>query len=471
MPELSRRTFLGAAALGTAAVAGLTACGSPSSTSNPGGGSVSAGPGPGGYKMDLGGYTGPELTSEQITLRVMRQNWTPASDKVFDSTVAAFTKAYPNITVKQEYVPYGGLGEKLRTTFAAGSAADIAMGQSALISSYVYGEMAVPVGDYLTEEFKSGYMEYMRTAVTVDDHLYGMPSFVNTQGMSYNKEIWDKAKIETPPESDKIEDGWSLEQWFETWARLRSWMDGNGHREMFPISPSGFGDGGPGSNYQQLEQTWIRMQGSPDAPQDSDEYKVWAGLSPDGKTVQGYVNNPLAVQGAKNYQKIFTERWSPTGNQSAMMLAGQTAVSWDGFLRDPEFAWGVTPLPRGKIVSLSNASDTFIVTSQSKHPAEATALLAAFNAVPAQVDWAVGWGGVPPSEPVIAAMPAEARDSMAMRININYARASYPPPATPAWFEYTNQMNTTMRDIALGADPADALNKAAEKIDQHLAKY
>lgn len=463
---LTRRSLLGSVSL---AVLFAGCSKSPTSTSAQSLGTD--GPGPGGYKMDLGGYKGPEPTSESITLRIMRQNWNADTDKVFEAQVAAFTAAYPNIQVKTELVPYGDLGQKLRNSFAAKSAPDIVMGETALISSYVYGDMAVPVGDYMTDDFMNSFFPSLVDAITVEGHRYAMPSFHNTQGIVYNKEIFAKAGVKTPPASTDVNDAWTIEEWFDAFSGLRRWMDKSGRDSMFPLAPSTYGNGGPGSNYQQLEQTWIRMMGSPDADPASDEYKVFTGLNEDGSSVSGYVNNRLAVTGMTNYKALFTNKWSPTGAQATMFPSGQAAMKFGG---SPDlsvkFTQGVSPLPRGKVVASSDASDAFIVTTQSAHPAEAAALLGAVNTVDMMTKWTEAWGGVPALKPVVDKLPSSF-DSIDFRIGVAIAESSYSVPKTPAWFEYQNQMNQSIRDIALGADPAATLDQAAAAIDQQLAKY
>ncbi|MCX2750457.1 extracellular solute-binding protein [Arthrobacter sp. MI7-26] len=451
----------------------LLAAGCSKSTSGPPITAVAAkGPGPGHYKMDLGRYTGPELSTEQITLRLMRQNWNGAADKIFDAQVAAFQTAYPNISVKQELVPYGDLSQKLSTSFAANSAPDIAIGQSALIPSYVYGQMAVPVGDFMTEDFAADMYPDLAQAVSTGGHMYGIPlNYSATMGILYNKELFKSAGITPPPESTNVQDGWTLDQWFETWDKLRSWMDRTDQKSMYPIAPSVYGNGGPGSNYQQVEQTWIRMLGSPDAPKNSDEYKAFAGISDDGRTVSGYVNNALAVEGMRNYQTLFTKRWSPTGNQPNMFESGQAATRFGGIIRPLKFAQGVTPLPRGKVMACSNATDTFIVTTQSKHPAEAAALLAALNTVDVLTKWNAVYIHVPAFKSVTQNLPPEIRTTPDFQLGVAMDNHAYAPPSTPAWAEYNNLMNQAGRNIALGADVSKTLNDTAASINQQLAKY
>ncbi|HEY9290080.1 MAG TPA: extracellular solute-binding protein [Microlunatus sp.] len=451
------------------AVIMLAAC---SANAESGSDPVPAGPGPGHYKMDLGGYTGPEITKDRITLRLMRQSWSDDANAIFDAQVQAFEKAYPNVTVKQELVPYGDLSTKLQTYVAAGNVPDIVMGRSDFVSAYRYGDIVAPVGDYFTQAFRADFTAALRTSVTADGHMWALPWEHQVQLLAYNKDVFKKAGVPLPPNSTDPNDGWTAEQWFSAFAKLRTWMDNSGHKRMWPLAPSGFGNGGPGSNYAQLESTWIRMQGAPDAPKESDEYKAFTGVSPDGLSVDGYVNNPLAVAGMKNYQKLFTQRWTPTDYTPDMFTSQTAAVDVGGINKGTdEFDWGLTPLPRVKSVVSSNASDSLIISRTSEHPAEAAALLGALFTTDLKVKWHTTWGSLPSQQTVIKQMPSKIRRTEKFQMVTNMAKATVGAPKTPGWFEYFNQMNTTVRDIALGADVQPSLDKAASDIDKQLAKY
>lgn len=465
------RTRIRLTALALAALTGLTLSACSSDTGSAGTRDVK-GPGPGHYETDLGGYSGPAPTASPITLRLMRQSWSDAANKAFDEGVAAFREAYPNITVKQELVPYGDLSTKLQTYIASGNVPDIVMGRSDFVASYMFGDVALPVGDYFTPAFKADYTPSLRDSVTVDGTMYALPWEHQVQLLAYNKDIFAKAGVPTPPRSTDPNDGWTVDQWFDAFAKLRAWMDRTGHKDMYPLAPSGFGNGGPGSNYAQLESTWIRMQGSATAPKDSDEYKAFTGVSADGLNVDGFVNNPLAVKGMRNYQQLFTQHWSPTDYVPNMFKTGTAAVDVGGITSGGgDFAWGLTPLPKVRSVVSSNASDSFIVSDKSKHPAEAAALLGALTNVKEKLSWHQAWGSLPSQQSVIKALPASTRDSEKFQLVSNMAAATVGAPRSPGWFEYFNQMNTTVRDIGLGADVQKSLDAAVTAIDRRLAEY
>jgi multiple sugar transport system substrate-binding protein len=247
------------------------------------------------YKMDLGGYDGPEPTSSKITIRIMRQSWSDSANAVFDKTVKAFEKAYPNVTVKQQLVPYGNLSTNLQSDVAASNVPDIVMGRSDFVTAYNYGDIAAPVGDYFSKSFKNDYTKSLRDSVTIGGKMYALPWENQLQLLEYNADIFKEAGVTPPPDTTNPNDGWTVDQWFTAFDKLRTWMDSSGNSSMYPLASSGFGNGGPGSNYAQLESTWIRMQGSPTAAKGSNEYKSFAGVSANGLSVQGYINNALAI--------------------------------------------------------------------------------------------------------------------------------------------------------------------------------
>jgi multiple sugar transport system substrate-binding protein len=460
---LRRRARVARVLFGTSvvalAVSGLSAC---STAADPAAADIEAGPGPGNYAMDLGGYAGPEPTEDDITLTVMRQNWDTETDAVFDSVVADFEAAYPNISVEEEFVPYGDLSSTLQTRFAASNAPDIAMGRSDFVSAYLYGDMAVPIGDYFTDDFLSDYTPALIDSVTFDDTTYALPWEHQVQLFAYNKDIFAEAGIATPPETTDPADGWTLDQW----------MDANGHEDWYPLASSGFGNGGPGSNYAQLESTWIRMQGSADADPESDEYRSYVGVSDDGLSVDGYIDNPLAIEGMKNYQELFTNGWTPADYVPDMFKTGTAAVDVGTiYAGTDDFDWALTPLPRVESSVSSNASDSFIVTTQSAHPNEAAALLGALTAADAKVAWHAAWGSMPAQQQVIDGLPADVAGTERFELVANVAAETVGAPRTPGWFEYFNQMNTTVKDIALGADVESSLSSAVTAIDRALARY
>ena len=56
------------------------------------------------------------------------------------------------------------------------------------------------------------------------------------------------------------------------------------------------GNGGPGSNYTQLESIWVRMMGDPKADKELERLQDLAGVREDGLKATGYLDTPEAIK-------------------------------------------------------------------------------------------------------------------------------------------------------------------------------
>jgi multiple sugar transport system substrate-binding protein len=439
---------------------------------------------PGKYKVDLGGYNGPELTSDKITLRFMRQDFSPSVNAVFDAAYEVFTKAYPNITVQEEKVPYGDLQKKVQIYVASGSAPDLMMGRNDFATAYAAGQFTVPLQKYLTQAFIDDIVDSLSVSASVNGDLLCLPWETNPVFMYFNKDIFERAGIETPPEVTDIGQGWTWDQYNDALDRLTKALRAKGD-DSWGLASSTYGNGGPGSNYAQLESVWVRSMGDPNADKNSTAYKTFAGVSEDGLTASGYLDTPEAAQGMKNYQFLFTNGITPKGagsqfrggvaatmigsiNEANYMSA--TDRSTTPYANTPPFKWGATPLPRGATPFSAIIADSPFVFAGSPHVPEAAALLAFLNNDANRTEFHREWGSMPGRKSLLALDDRYATQQPYQLANEVAAKA-YPPPKTVGWFDYFNAVNPAVADIALGADPQQRLTEAAKQIDGLLAKY
>ncbi|MFJ5956646.1 extracellular solute-binding protein [Paenarthrobacter sp. NPDC092416] len=479
IPAVDRRSVLKAAAALGAFAAFTPMIGACSSGGSPtAAGTVSRGPGPGGYKIDLGGYQGPELRTEAITIRVMRQSYTDPVNKLVTGMYDRFSAAYPNIKIQEELVPYGDLQQKMQVYVSSGKAPDLMMGRSDFAPAYKAASSTLPMREYFTDSYWQDIAPTLLDSVTFDGQTYAMPWEHLAMNMIINKDLFKLAGVALPPETSDPQKGWTVQEWLKAFKDLRAGFDAQGRRDLWPLAASVFGNGGPGSNYGQLESLWIRMMGDPQADKSTSAYKTFAGISDDGLTSTGYVDTPEAIEGMRNYQRLFQERLTPIGSVPDQMVSSTAAVSFAGPNQagiwlsgaKPSFDWGVSPLPRGATILTCNASDSMVVWAGSPNPSETAALLGYLNNDANRIEFHKAWGSLPVRNSVIEQIP-ELRDSTALALAVNMGKISAAAPKTPGWFEYFNTMNPIVKDIALGADPDSALKDAARKVDGQLKKY
>jgi ABC-type glycerol-3-phosphate transport system substrate-binding protein len=469
---LSRRSLLRGMAGGAAGLALAPLLGSLPVQAAP-----TPGSNPGKYKLDLGGYTGPELTADTITLKVMRQDFPPAVNDSISAAYTAFSKAYPNITVQEERVPYGDLPQKVQVYVASGTAPDVMMGRNDFASAYAAGQLTAPLQKYLSQDFLDDMYAPLRDSATIDGNLTCLPWETNPVYMMFNKDIFKKLGVATPPEVTDIHAGWTVEQYLACFKELTTKLRASGDTATFALASSTYGNGGPGSNYTQLESIWVRMMGDPAADKSSSTYKTFAGVSDDGLTATGYIDTPEAAAGMTNYQSLFKNGYTPTGFVPDQFTAGTAAVTFGGTgagarlkAAGQNFAWGASPAPTGKIAYTTTVADSPFVWSGSPHLNEAVALLAFLNNDTNRNAFHDTWGSMPVRKSLIAMRAAHVTDPT-LPLAIAVANSAYGPPKSVGWFDYFSAINPAVKDIALGADPQQRLHDVAGQIDGLLAKY
>lgn len=496
--QISRRRFLRDVALAlsaASAAAALAACGGGSATptaapaatapvnatgattGTAAASSVVAGATSSGkYKLDLGGYTGPAPTSQSVQLRVMRQVYSTAVEQWWKDRDAEWTAAYPNITIQHEQVSYGDLNTKLQTYVASGSAPDIMMGKGDFILSYVFNNIALNLSDYMSQAYIDDLTPTVKAQQLVNGKLYASAWETSQTLLSFNKDLFAKAGVQTPPETPDISGAWTWDEFNEAAKKLTAALNPSGNGPVWALASSTYGNGGPGSSYW-LEAVYTRSLGDPNAPKDSTLYKTYAAISPDGLTASGYIDTPEAIQGMQFYQNMFKQKFSPTVAAPKQFESGQAAMRYSGISSavqfklpetKPPFQYGFAPPPKGKTVFTHTSGDTPIVWAKSKHAAEAAAFLGFLTNDPNRITWHKTWGYTPARTSLFAKI---GYDDQVGKLASDLTAHGSATPQTPGYLEYFSAMNDAVKDIGLGADPASRLHKVAKDIDGLLAKY
>lgn len=430
-------------------------------------------------KMDLGNYAGPELTKEPITLRFMRQDFTPDVNALLEKAYSEFRSVYPNITIVEEKVPYGDLQKKLLVYVASSDAPDIMMGRTDFVDGYHLGKIALPLQDYLSKDFVADIPDNLRAAASSNGNLYCSPWETSVMMLYFNRDLFAKAGMKTPPEVEGLEGGWTDEELIANLEELNTKLKAAGDNQSWALAAAGQGNGGPGANYSQLESIWIRSQGDPAAAKDSPAYKTLMGISEDGKSVSGCIDTEEAIKGMRFYQSLFQKGLTPLGPVPNQFPGGLAATYFGGLNftnrfrvpgLEPPFKWGVSLPPKGRIVFNGNGSDAPLVWSKTKYPAEAAALLAYLCNDANRLAFHRSWGSMPSRMSLRKAMSQFATEQP-FKMASALSESSYSVPRTPGYFDYFNAMNPAVKDIALGADPGKVLPETAAKIDRLLAKY
>jgi ABC-type glycerol-3-phosphate transport system substrate-binding protein len=208
--------------------------------------------------------------------------------------------------------------------------------------------------------------------------------------------------------------------------------------------------------------------------------KTYAAISPDGTTVQGYIDSPEAITATKWFQDLTMvhEVTSKVGIPNAFLdrkaamtidhegIIGRMATQYP----NGGFNLGVTPMPYFKTPLVMTGSNAAGISARSSHPAEAAAFL---NYVYNDKNRLRYWDAnrnMPARKSLFDKLPAYNDYPLSM-LKEQLLTIGVPRPPTPAWAIFDSIINTAIKNISLGAPVEATLHKAAADIDKELAKY
>ena len=174
-------TATGALAL----AATLTACGStsPSSSSAP-------------------SSAGSKPASAKLTVWVMRDSF---SDAVLSRFTDSFQKAHPGITLDVQIQEWDGIGQKVTSGLASNDAPDVIEVGNTQVAEYAASGGVRDLTDKVDDLGGTDWLPGLAEPGKIDGHQYGVPWYAANRVVIYNKDLFKKAGITTPP---KTRDEW-----------------------------------------------------------------------------------------------------------------------------------------------------------------------------------------------------------------------------------------------------------------------
>ncbi|MCL5995398.1 MAG: extracellular solute-binding protein [Chloroflexi bacterium] len=134
-----------------------------------------------------------EITYWQAPIwRYGKDNKTPnaAVDEWFNYSIELFQEKNPDVTVKAELIPWDNWNAKVQPAIASGSVPNLLYGgpQPAWVQTGVFDA----IDDYVTDDIKSQWADYMLEANTVFGKVYGIPTFANPNMYALSKTALEK---------------------------------------------------------------------------------------------------------------------------------------------------------------------------------------------------------------------------------------------------------------------------------------
>ncbi len=321
---------------------------------------------------------------------------------------------------------------------------------------------------YLPEGWKDDAVAATVTEQSYKDQLYGMGVQQDSLALFYNKKLTDAAGIKVPSE---LKDAWT---WDEARAAMAQCQQGPAENPtVWGWAPNRWS---PGFSYR--DQLFLRSAGDPSAPKDSTAYKTYHAISEDGKTATGWINTPEAVEGATFFQGLFNGP-DAVASQTAIpnSLIDQRScfdIEVVGMIdilnkADVDFEWGIAPLPYMKSPIAHTGSITMGVPAKSKNKDIAGKTIVEMSTGDMLKQYSEQTFAQPALKSTAAEVPA-LNEHPYVLFTEEIQQIGVPRPPSAHYVQYDQYMGEALKDIAYGADPKSALDKAASRIDPFLSK-
>jgi ABC-type glycerol-3-phosphate transport system substrate-binding protein len=417
---------------------------------------------------DEPGTVGPstaECPDGVVTLSVLRAtNQVPNDQQLNDYSASV------NGCVKFDVqdLPFGQFIEKISVVAPTDQAPDIVGYDSPDTADYASKGMLLPLDKYIPAGWKDDVLPATLKEQSYQDKVYSLGVQQDVLSIYFNKTLTDKAGITVPTTIDKA---WTWVQARDAMLKCQQANDG-----VLGLAPTQLGDGTPGTVYGDLPL--IRTNGDPNADPNSSAYKTFYAISPDGKTVDGWLNTPEAVEAATFYQSLFNGPkavTSKTGRPQAFIdgkacfdiFVGEQALNLKK--ANVDFNWGNAPMPHLKNPIVHTGALTVGVMAKSKNPEAAAKFVVAISTPPQVTKYNETAIRLPTLKSVQQDIPMFQKPPFDMQYQ-QLEEWGQPRPMTTGFGQYNVMVARALKDIAYGSDPKQRLDQAVRQLDPILAR-
>jgi multiple sugar transport system substrate-binding protein len=258
--------------------------------------------------------------------------WMSEQQPGIEAQIAAFEKAYPNIKVKAELVPWADYWVKLQSMLAAGTCWDVlTMDNGEYLKDFASKGILLDIAPLVKRDNidLSLYPEALVKMGEYNGHLYSLPRDYDTEAIIYNKDMFDKAGIEYP-------------NWNWTWtdvvlaAQKLTIKNSKGNTIQYGITS----EGGGLNNEQCMIYPLMFSNGVPINKEGVVEY-----------------DTPQAQAVMNSLYTLTKDGYAPSPSlptsSSDLFYAGKAAMSFEGSWMvnyyaaniGKSFKWGIAPFP------------------------------------------------------------------------------------------------------------------------------
>lgn len=393
-----------------------------------------------------GGSSGEAGGKKVINVALWDEN---VKDTV-NKSIELYKKNHPDVEVKVTYTPWADYWTKLKTSLAGNSGPDVFWMNGP--NFYAYASKGwIKDLQPLIDESKldtSVYTDALVNLYTYNNHLYGLPYFLDAVGLYYNKELFDKAGVSYPDGS------WTWDTIEQNAAKLTDKQNGVYGYTALIDSQSGY--------YDLIHQAGGYI------------------ISED-KTKSGF-DSPEALSAFQWEKKLMDQGYSPNAQQQLetkplqLFGSGKAAMFPAISVSAPELykllgdKLGVAPLPAGKQKATIVHGLSWAMNEKTKHQQEAWDLIQVLSGKEGEQYLAESGFSIPAykgtEEGWLKSIP-----SLDLKVFVDSLDFAVPYPVSERTAEWQDVETKELQDAYLGKKSfEEALKTIADKMNEILAE-
>lgn len=393
-----------------------------------------------------GGSSGEAGGKKVINVALWDEN---VKDTV-NKSIELYKKNHPDVDVKVTYTPWADYWTKLKTSLAGNSGPDVFWMNGPNFYAYASKGWIKDLQPLIDENKldTSVYTDALVNLYTYNDHLYGLPYFLDAVGLYYNKELFDKAGVSYPDGS------WTWDTIEQNAAKLTDKQNGVYGYTALIDSQSGY--------YDLIHQAGGYI------------------ISED-KTKSGF-DSPEALSAFQWEKKLMDQGYSPNAQQQLetkplqLFGSGKAAMFPAISVSAPELykllgdKLGVAPLPAGKQKATIVHGLSWAMNEKTKHQQEAWDLIQVLSGKEGEQYLAESGFSIPAYEGTeegwLKSIP-----SLDLKVFVDSLDFAVPYPVSERTAEWQDVETKELQDAYLGKKSfEEALKTIADKMNEILAE-
>ena len=144
--------------------------------------------------------SGDGMAEEPIEIRLAEGSWVGPEGIAFwtDEIIPGFEEGHPGINVTFENAESPDYADKLYTQAVAGDSPDVMFVWGNINYNLMQKGQLLQLDDYFGSDYLEDFYPAIVNAHLMDGQLFGLPKYVSTVVMAYNKNILDEAGVDHP---------------------------------------------------------------------------------------------------------------------------------------------------------------------------------------------------------------------------------------------------------------------------------